>query len=138
MYTTQLLAAALALAPSSLAVPSSAPVVAPLIADGSFLPKGGFTVRQVSNGPTIHNGAVEVQKMFRKFRKTVPAHIATAASSAKAAVASKAGTTITAIQNGSIVATSSDSYGSEYICMVQIGSTGQQVRLDFDTGSSDL
>lgn len=138
MHSAQILAAVAALIPSSFAAPAPAPVIVPLVAAGPNLPQGGFTVGQIANGITIRNGALEVQKTFQKFAKPVPIHVAIAASSASAAATGSKAVATNGVQSGSVGATPSDSYDSEYVCPVQIGSNGQTVLLDFDTGSSDL
>jgi len=136
MYTTQLLAAVVAFASSSIAAPTAGSFIAPLVAGGPSLPQGGFTVNQVATGIKIRNGAVEVQKTFQKFVKSVPVNVAIAAFEANAVAASIKATV--AAQSGSVVAGKADVYDSEYVCPVNIGSTGQLALLDFDTGSSDM
>jgi len=103
---------------------------AAIMAVGSAMPAqldsrgaAAFSVEQVANpaykGP--EPGAIQVARMHAKYNKNgVPANIAAAASAAA----------------GSVSATPGDSYDSEYISPVKIGS--QTFQLDFDTGSSDL
>lgn len=140
MHTIQHLAAVVLLATSSFAAPAPAPApasaFAPLVVGGNAVPEGGFTVQQVASGIAIKNGAMQVQKTLKKFKKAVPVHIAAAASSAKAA-ATTAKAVSKATESGTVVA-SPTTDDSEYICPVQIGSNSQTLLLDFDTGSSDL
>ena len=78
--------------------------------------KTGFTIRQSIAKP-FTPGAVALSKTYQKYKASVPADVAAAASS------------------GSVVATPQQ-YDSEYLCPVTIG--GQTLNLDFDTGSADL
>jgi len=138
MYTTQLLAAALASISLSVAVAVPAPIIAPFVAAGSVRPTGGFTVGQIPKRVAIRNGAIEMRKAFRKYGKPVPLHLAMAAATANSNTSATRGTAVNTFQTGNVDAIAGDPYDSEYVCLVQIGSTGQKVLLDFDTGSSDL
>ncbi|KAL9031285.1 MAG: hypothetical protein Q9196_000667 [Gyalolechia fulgens] len=81
--------------------------------------KKDFRVYQSTPKSTIKSGPAAVASTFYKYGKEPPANV-------KAAAASNDGT----------VVTSPTEYDSEYLTPVTIG--GQQLNLDFDTGSSDL
>jgi aspergillopepsin I len=98
-------------------------LAAALLAVGSAAPTSvgkGFTVKQVpKKSPFIKSGPAAVAAVYKKYNKPVPSNVISAIAA-----------------TGSVVATSSDQYDSEYLCPVTIG--GQTLQLDFDTGSSDL
>ncbi|KAL9001071.1 MAG: hypothetical protein Q9188_005538 [Gyalolechia gomerana] len=81
--------------------------------------KKDFTVHQSKAKSTIKSGPAAVASTFYKYGKQPPANV-------KAAAANN---------DGSVVTTPTE-YDSEYLTPVTIG--GQQLNLDFDTGSSDL
>ena len=81
--------------------------------------KKDFSVKQTVAKPSIKSGPAAVAATFLKYGKKVPANV-------KAAAASNDGS----------VTTNPTQYDSEYLTPVTIG--GQQLTLDFDTGSSDL
>jgi hypothetical protein len=84
-------------------------------------PSEKFSIPQVKTGKTKwKNGAVEMQKAYQKFSKTVPEKVASAAAAAV---------------TGAVTATP-EQYDEEYLCPVLIGTS--TLNLDFDTGSSDL
>lgn len=78
-----------------------------------------FTVRQSVAKPSIKSGPAALAGVYAKYGKQAPANV-------KAAAAGNDGT----------VTTNPTQYDSEYLTPVTIG--GQQLTLDFDTGSSDL
>jgi len=80
----------------------------------------GFSVPQViHNHGFLTTGAHSVMKTYMKYGKAPPANVMSAAAA-----------------SGGTVAATPEQYDSEYLCPVTIG--GQTLRLDFDTGSSDL
>lgn len=81
--------------------------------------KKDFTVHQSVPKSKIRSGPAAVAATFYKYGKQPPANV-------KAAAANN---------DGSVTTTPSQ-YDSEYLTPVDIG--GQQLNLDFDTGSSDL
>ncbi|KAI4179957.1 MAG: hypothetical protein L6R41_007541 [Letrouitia leprolyta] len=81
--------------------------------------KKDFTVHQSKPKNTIKSGPAAVAYTFYKYGKQPPANV-------KAAAANNDGT----------VVTTPTEYDSQYLTPVTIG--GQQLNLDFDTGSSDL
>ena len=78
-----------------------------------------FTVKQTVAKPSIKSGPAALASAYQKYRKPVPQHVAAAAAG-----------------NDGTVTTNPTQYDSEYLTPVTIG--GQQLTLDFDTGSSDL
>lgn len=80
--------------------------------------KKNFSVHQTVPKPVL-SGPALVAKTFYKFGKEPPANVKEAAAN----------------NDGSVVTTPTQ-YDSQYLTPVTIG--GQQLNLDFDTGSSDL
>lgn len=78
-----------------------------------------FTITQSVHKLSIKSGPAAYASVFAKYGKQAPAVV-------KAAAANNDGT----------VATNPTDFDSEYLTPVTIG--GQQLTLDFDTGSSDL
>lgn len=78
-----------------------------------------FTLVQSVPKTRIPSGPAAVAKTFLKFGKQPPANVEAAAAG-----------------NDGTVTTSPTQYDSQYLTPVTIG--GQQLTLDFDTGSSDL
>lgn len=78
-----------------------------------------FIVRQSVVKPTIKSGPAALASAYAKYGKKAPARVEAAAAA-----------------NDGTVTTSPTEYDSEYLTPVTIG--GQQLTLDFDTGSSDL
>jgi aspergillopepsin I len=87
---------------------------------------GSFSVKQVKNPNFKRSGVDAFAHAFHKYGKEMPSYL----KEALASKSSKDG------NDGSVTATPSDQYDSEYLCPVSIG--GQTLNLDFDTGSSDL
>ena len=81
--------------------------------------KKDFTIHQSVPKSKIRSGPAAVAATFYKFGKRPPANVQAAAAS-----------------NDGSVTTNPTQYDSEYLTPVTIG--GQQLTLDFDTGSSDL
>ncbi|KAL8708425.1 MAG: hypothetical protein Q9220_006715 [cf. Caloplaca sp. 1 TL-2023] len=81
--------------------------------------KKDFSVKQTTPKSTIKSGAAAVAATYYKYGKRPPANVQAAATG-----------------NDGSVTTSPTQYDSEYLTPVTIG--GQQLTLDFDTGSSDL
>ncbi|KAL8947323.1 MAG: hypothetical protein Q9222_006379 [Ikaeria aurantiellina] len=81
--------------------------------------KKDFSVKQTIPKPTIKSGAAAVAATFYKYGKQPPANVKAAATG-----------------NDGSVTTSPTEFDSEYLTPVTVG--GQQLNLDFDTGSSDL
>ncbi|KAL8937295.1 MAG: hypothetical protein Q9216_004495 [Gyalolechia sp. 2 TL-2023] len=108
MHILQSLSAASALISLAVALPIEKPVI-----------KKDFTVRQSKPKTTIKSGPAAVASTFYKYGKQPPANVKKAAAS----------------NDGSVVTTPTE-FDSEYLTPVTIG--GQQLNLDFDTGSSDL
>ena len=79
---------------------------------------GTFSVQQQLNEKYVRNGPAVYAQAFAKFNKPVPADLAKAVSG-----------------DGSVTATPAAT-DTEYICPVTIG--GQDLQLNFDTGSADL
>lgn len=82
-----------------------------------------FSIQQVQDAIRLKNGPADMVKTLQKFGQDVPEHIQAAADN-RAATA------------GSVPANPTDQYDSAYVCSVVVGNT--TLRLDFDTGSSDL
>lgn len=83
-----------------------------------------FTVTQVATGnKKFLAGPVAMMHAYNKYNKPVPANVRAAAAAA--------------LQSGSVTATP-QSYDSEYLCPVAVGSNGKVLNLDFDTGSSGM
>ncbi|KAK5989226.1 Endothiapepsin [Cladobotryum mycophilum] len=105
------------------------------LAAGSVIPSarsaGSFEVKREEN-PNFggRNGPLALAKAYKKYGVPVPESLIQAAENVKAAQLSKRATG-TAVAN-------SDSGDLEYLVNVQIGTPAQTLRLDFDTGSSDL
>lgn len=78
-----------------------------------------FSFNQVSNGMVVKSGANSLASVYRKYNKEVPQELAAAA----------------AANNGEGINTPAAN-DEEYLTPVVIG--GQTLKLDFDTGSSDL
>lgn len=97
-------------------------------ASGSPMPSksGSFELKQTAN-PNFgsRNGPQAVANAYLKYGKAVPQHIAVAAAKVKNAKRASG----TAVAN-------SDKGDLEYLVDVSVG--GQTLKLDFDTGSSDL
>lgn len=110
MRFTQNIAAASAL----LTVASASP-----IAEKRQSPKKDFVIKQSVAKPSIKSGPAALAGVYAKYGKSAPAPV-------KAAAAANDGS----------VATNPTQFDSEYLTPVTIG--GQQLTLDFDTGSSDL
>lgn len=110
MRFTQNVAAASAL----ISIASASPIV-----DKRLKANKDFTVRQSVAKPSIKSGPAALAGAYAKYGKQAPANV-------KAAAAGNDGT----------VTTNPTQYDSEYLTPVTIG--GQQLTLDFDTGSSDL
>lgn len=88
---------------------------------------GKFSITASHNHHHRPNGALALAKAYRKFNKPLPKDLASAIDRL-----GKRGT-----------GTGSDTnipqqYDSEYLAAVQIGTPAQTLKLDFDTGSSDL
>ncbi|RMZ82955.1 hypothetical protein DV737_g1754, partial [Chaetothyriales sp. CBS 132003] len=79
----------------------------------------GFTINQSVAKP-YKPGVVALAQVYNKYNKAVPEHVATAAASAS---------------SGEATATPEE-YDEEYLVSVSVG--GQDLNLDFDTGSADL
>lgn len=80
-----------------------------------------FRLNQVETTSKVPKaGAIAVQKALQKYGAKVPTHVAAAAAAAV---------------SGS-VETDPEQYDSEYLTEVDVG--GTTLKLDFDTGSSDL
>lgn len=100
-------------------------VAAALLALGLAAPieerknQGSSVVQVVHNQGFVTTGAHSMMRTYMKYGKAPPANVKTAASSSSGTVAA-----------------SPEQYDSEYLSPVTIG--GQTLRLDFDTGSSDL
>lgn len=82
-----------------------------------------FSIAQVAYKSYTKSGPKALAKVYNKFTRTLPAHVAEAASAATAAA------------SGEVTATPEE-YDVEYLAPVTIG--GQTLNLDFDTGSADL
>lgn len=78
-----------------------------------------FTIMQSAHKQSIKSGPVAYAKVFAKYGKQAPPAL-------KAAAANSGGT----------VTTTPTQFDTEYLTPVTVG--GQQLTLDFDTGSSDL
>lgn len=114
-------------------------VAAAAVAGVSAAPaKSGFSVEQIAN-PAFKgaNGKAALLHALEKYgshdrAQNIRANVA----------AAKATTTSTApptAGSGSVTASPGDAYDSEYLCAVQVGASNPQtLKLDFDTGSSDL
>lgn len=110
MRFSQNIAAASAL----LSIASASPIV-----DKRLKVNKDFTVKQSVAKPSIKSGPAALASAYAKYGKKAPAHVQAAAAG-----------------NDGTVTTSPTQYDSEYLTPVTIG--GQQLSLDFDTGSSDL
>ncbi|KAL9608122.1 MAG: hypothetical protein Q9167_007029 [Letrouitia subvulpina] len=108
MHLIQSLSAASAL----LALASASPVDKRVV-------KKDFSVKQSIAKPKIKSGPAAVQATFNKYGKQAPANVRAAAAN----------------NDGTVVTTPTE-YDSQYLTPVTIG--GQELNLDFDTGSSDL
>lgn len=102
----------LSAASAILAVVAASPVEKPVI-------KKNFSVQQTTPKPTLKSGAAAVAATFYKYGKQPPADVKAAATA-----------------NDGSVTTSPTQYDSQYLTPITVG--GQQLTLDFDTGSSDL
>ncbi|KAH8879079.1 Asp-domain-containing protein [Thozetella sp. PMI_491] len=95
---------------------------------------GTYSAKTVRNLGFVRHGPSALAKTYNKFGKAVPANVAAAVQRNKALwAATKRATNGT----GSAVA-SPEQYDIEYLTEVQIGTPAQTLKLDFDTGSSDL
>ena len=110
MRFTEHIAAASAL----FAVASTSPLV-----DKRLKVNKDFTITQSVRKPTIKSGPAAYAGVFAKYGKQAPAAVRAAAAN-----------------NDGSVTTTPTQFDSEYLTPVTIG--GQQLTLDFDTGSSDL
>lgn len=108
MHLIQSLSAASAL----LALASASPVDKRVV-------KKEFSVKQSIAKPKIKSGPAAVQATFNKYGKQAPANVRAAAAN----------------NDGTVVTTPTE-FDSQYLTPVTIG--GQELNLDFDTGSSDL
>jgi hypothetical protein len=81
--------------------------------------RGHFSVTQKYNSKFVLDGPIAYANAFNKFNKPMPHDLAVATDN-----------------HGSITATPSDSFDSEYLCPVDID--GQTLNVIFDTGSADL
>ena len=89
-----------------------------------LLRRDRFTVQQTisKSSSNANGGPAELAQVYRKYNSKVPARLRKAAQSAA--------------ENAASVTASPSTGDSEYTALVTIG--GQDVNLDFDTGSSDL
>ena len=89
-----------------------------------LLRRDGFTVQQtISKSSSAANGGpAELAQVYRKYHSKVPARLRKAAQ--------------VAVENAASVVANPSTGDAEYTSVVTIG--GQDVNLDFDTGSSDL
>ncbi len=110
MRFTQNIAAASAL----LTLASASPII-----DRRQKANKDFVVKQTVAKPSIKSGPAALAGAYAKYGKPVPQDVAAAAAG-----------------NDGTVTTNPTQYDSEYLTPVTIG--GQQLTLDFDTGSSDL
>lgn len=104
----------IAAASALLTVASASPIV-----DKRQKANKDFVIHQSVAKPNIQSGPAALASAYRKYGKPVPQRVAAAAAG-----------------NDGTVTTSPTQYDSEYLTPVTIG--GQQLTLDFDTGSSDL
>lgn len=81
--------------------------------------KQAFTIHQSVPKSFIQSGPAAVLSTYRKFRKPAPQDVVAAAAA-----------------NNGVVSASPTANDSQYLTPVTIG--GQNVNLDFDTGSADL
>ncbi|KOS21874.1 Endothiapepsin [Escovopsis weberi] len=86
------------------------------------------SVQATYNSKHIPHGPTALLKAYRKYGVPPSDQLVTAAATKN----------VYKRQTGSVVTDPSDSFDSEYITQVSIGSPGQSLPLDFDTGSSDL
>ena len=107
-------------------------VLSASVTAGSVIPStsGSFEVRQAANeGFTGRNGPLALAKAYHKYGVPVSKTLLKAVDNVHASHRKR--------DNGTAVATP-DTNDLEYLVPVQIGTPAQTLKLDFDTGSSDL
>ena len=89
-----------------------------------LLKRGRFTVQQTisKSSSNANGGPAELAQVYRKYHSKVPARLRKAAQ--------------LAAENSASVTANPSTGDAEYTSVVTVG--GQDVNLDFDTGSSDL
>jgi hypothetical protein len=90
-----------------------------MIAASPLEKRGSFSVTQVPNPKFVANGPAAYARAFMKYNKPILHDL-----------------TVAIGNDGSVIATPTDSYDNEYVCPVSID--GQTLAMDFDTGSADL
>lgn len=109
-------------------------LLAASIAAGSVIPTkaGTFEITQgISHGRAAKSGPIALANAYKKYGIPIPPALQRAAERDMNAVSYDKRAT------GSVVA-NSDKHDLAYLCDVTIGTPGQRLTLDFDTGSSDL
>lgn len=82
---------------------------------------------------TKKHPAMALAKVYSKYGKEMPTRLRTIVDAHRASVAVKRSNS-----EGTVTNTPADSYDTEYLANIQIGTPAQTLPMDFDTGSSDL
>ena len=90
---------------------------------------GTFSLKQVRNLNFVRNGPVQLAKIYHKYHTSLPDDLKAAVNRIRSKSLKRS--------NGT-VETNPEANDVEYLTPVSIGTPGQVLNLDFDTGSSDL
>ncbi|ROV94046.1 hypothetical protein VMCG_08252 [Cytospora schulzeri] len=103
---------------------------------------GKVSLKQVRNPNYRFIGPLSVKKTYLKYGKPIPdwleSAVATYASSSSDDKAADGGDRVGKRTNGSATTTPIDNLDDAYVTPIQIGTPGQTLNLDIDTGSADL
>lgn len=113
---------------------------ASLAAAGPLPSTNSFEIKRTANENFAgRNGPLALARAYAKYGAPIPEHLAKAAETRAAFLSSLNNKSIRRRGNGTGTATATPDHDDlEYLVPVQIGTPPQTLKLDFDTGSSDL